>query len=563
MVQVNFISENKSVSVEKGTTILAAAKKLGIIIESPCNAEGVCGKCKVQVSKDSLKNIEQYGKHQLPDKEKADGFVLSCQTKVTGNIDVEAVSRHQNKTLQILNHGQSFDIEVDSLIRKEYDGDRKTLVYSGDRVIGEEVGNTSALSFGVVVDIGTTTLVATLVNINTGKELYSASALNPQSLHAQDVLSRIKYASTAEGLDTMYSGITVEVNNLIEKIKNQVGIDSKYIYEVIYSGNTCMIHLAAFVNPYSLGKYPYTPLLRGGSSIGFDQHLLNISESGTIYLPPIISAFVGPDITSGILATRLQDRKGVTLFVDIGTNGEMVLASDGKLTATSTAAGPAFEGMNITHGMRAEKGAIEYFNIEEDGSIEIRTIEDGKPVGICGSGLLDIVGELVVHKVIDKRGRFSSPENIELKPGLRERLVKIDGKAASEVAKGIVLTQKDIRQVQLAKGAVRAGIEFLLSTKGIKARDVDKVQIAGSFGFHLRAKSLINIGLLPKDFEGKIDFVGNTSKSGGHAFLLNQKYRDEMENLVKEIEVVELSNGENFDRIFVDCLSFEKQKKSA
>jgi len=220
MVQVNFISENKSVSVEKGTTILAAAKKLGIIIESPCNAEGVCGKCKVQVSKDSLKNIEQYGKHQLPDKEKADGFVLSCQTKVTGNIDVEAVSRHQNKTLQILNHGQSFDIEVDSLIRKEYDGDRKTLVYSGDRVIGEEVGNTSALSFGVVVDIGTTTLVATLVNINTGKELYSASALNPQSLHAQDVLSRIKYASTAEGLDTMYSGITVEVNNLIEKKKN-------------------------------------------------------------------------------------------------------------------------------------------------------------------------------------------------------------------------------------------------------------------------------------------------------------------------------------------------------
>ncbi|WP_243135828.1 ASKHA domain-containing protein [Acetobacterium tundrae] len=563
MVKVNFVAENKSVLVAKGTTILEAAKKLEIVIESPCNAEGVCGKCKVQVSKDSLKNIEQYGKHQLSDQEKSQGFVLSCQTKVIGNVNVEAVSKHQNKTLQILNHGQSFDIEVDSLIKKEYDGNGKTIIYAGDQIIGEEEGDTSLLNFGVVVDIGTTTLVATIVNINTGEELYSVSALNPQSLYAQDVLSRIKYASSEEGLDTMYFGITKEVNNLIEKAAKHTGIDSSHIYEVIYSGNTCMIHLAAKVNPYSLGKYPYTPLLRGGSSLSYAEHLLNISESGAIYLPPIISAFVGPDITSGILATRLQDRKGVTLFVDIGTNGEMVLASDGLLTATSTAAGPAFEGMNITYGMRAEKGAIEYFNIEEDGTIEVKTIEDGKPVGICGSGLIDIVGELVANKVIDKRGRFSAPENSDLKQGLGARIVKIDGKNAFTVAKGIFLTQKDIRQVQLAKGAVRAGIEFLMNTKNIKAEDVDKIQIAGSFGFHLRAESLINIGLLPKEFEGKIDFVGNTSKSGGHAFLLNQKYRDEMEELVKQIEVVELSNGENFDRIFVDCLSFDKQKKIA
>lgn len=563
MVNVNFLEENKSIIVEKGTTILEAAKKLGIIIESPCNSEGVCGKCKVQLATGSLINVEEYGKHQLPEEEKKQGFVLSCQTKVSGNVEVKAVAKNLNKTLQILNHGQSFDIDVNSFIKKAYNGNGKTIVTAGREVLGEEDGDTSALNFGVVVDIGTTTLVATLVNINTGEELYSVSALNPQSLHAQDVLSRIKYASDEKGLDTMYSIITKELNNLIKKAVKQVGIDHQNIYEVIFSGNTCMIHLVANVNPYSLGKYPYTPLLRGGSSLSYQEHLLNISKYGSIYLPPIISSFVGPDITSGILATRLQDKKKVTLFVDIGTNGEMVLSDHGELTATSTAAGPAFEGMNISYGMRAEKGAIEYFNIEDDGSIEIKTIEEGDPIGICGSGLLDIVGELVVHKVIDKRGRLAAPDNHELQQGLKDRLVKIDGKFAFEVAEGVYLSQKDIRQVQLAKGAVRAGIEFLMDAKNLDARDVDEVQIAGSFGFHLRAKSLINIGLLPKEFEGKIDFVGNTSKSGGLAFLLNQKYRVEMEALVQEIDVIELSNGENFDRIFVSCLSFDKQKKSA
>ena len=555
MVKVNFVKNDKSVTVEKGTTILEAARKIGIIIESPCNAVGVCGKCKVKVALGDLEGIIQDGKHHLSEEEKVQGFVLACQSKVIADVNVEIISKNLNKTLQILNHGQSFDIELDSFIKKEYKDDGKTYVYAGEQIIGEE-GDTAALNYGVVVDIGTTTLVATLVDINTGKELNSVAALNPQSIYAQDVLSRIKFASDESGLNTMYSEITKELNSMIEKNTKETGIDKRYIYEVIFSGNTCMIHLAANVNPYSLGKYPYTPKLWGGNHLSVKDHKLNISDFGLIYLPPIISAYVGPDITSGILATRLQDRKGTTLFVDIGTNGEMVIARDGKLSATSTAAGPAFEGMNISYGMRAEKGAIEYFNIEEDGTIEIKTIEDGTAIGICGSGLLDIIGELVASKVIGKNGRFASPENSDLPGLLRERLVKVDGKIAFEIAEDIYLTQKDIRQVQLAKGAVRSGIEFLMNSKKVEADEVDKIQIAGSFGFHLRAKSLINIGLLPKEFKGKIDFVGNTSKSGGHAFLLNKKYRLEMEKLVKEIEVVELSNGENFDKIFIKSLSF-------
>ncbi|MBU3177703.1 DUF4445 domain-containing protein [Clostridium estertheticum] len=556
MVKVNFITNNKSVTVEKGTTILTAARKVGIVIESPCNEVGICGKCKVKVELSNLKDIIQDGNHQLSEKEKAQGFVLACGARVMADINVEIISKNSNKTLQILNHGESFDIELDSFIRKEYKDNGKTNVYAGDEIVGEEEGDTTALIYGVVVDIGTTTLVATLVNINTGEEINSVSALNPQSIYAQDVLSRIKFASDEKGLNIMYSSITKELNGMIEKNAKETGIDNKYIYEVIFSGNTCMIHLAANINPYSLGKYPYTPVIRGGSYLTSKEHKLYISSNGLIYLPPIISSYVGPDITSGILATRLQDRKGTTLFVDIGTNGEMVIARDGKLSSTSTAAGPAFEGMNITYGMRAQRGAIEYFNIEEDGLIEIKTIEDGDPIGICGSGLFDIVGELVANKVIGKSGRFVSIENSNLPEVLKERLVKLDGKNAFKIAEGIFLTQKDIRQVQLAKGAVRSGIEFLMLSKNVEASEVDKIQIAGSFGYHLRSKSLTNIGLLPKEFEGKIDFVGNTSKSGGHAFLLNKAYRTEMEKVVKDIEVVELSNGENFDKIFVKSLSF-------
>lgn len=556
MVKVNFITNNKSVEVEKGTTILEAARKIGVVIESPCNAVGVCGKCKVKVVSGNLKDIIQDGEHHLSEEEKAEGFVLSCQAKVMADVDIEVIAKNSNKTLKILSHGHSFDIELDNYINKKYKEDNKTYIYAGEELIGEEEGDTTALSFGVVVDIGTTTLVASLVNINTGEELYSVSALNPQSIYAQDVLSRIKFASDEEGLEVMYGGIIKELNSMLKKITKETGIDKKYIYEVIFSGNTCMIHLASNTNPYFLGKYPYTPELRGGSYLSAKDNRLNISEIGSIYLPPIISAYVGPDITSGVLATRLQGRKGTTLFVDIGTNGEMVIGKDGKLSATSTAAGPAFEGMNITYGMRAQRGAIEYFNIEEDGSIEIKTIEDEKAVGICGSGLLDIVGELVSNKVIGKSGKFASSESSDLPEALKRRLVKLDGKTAFEISEGVLLTQKDIRQVQLAKGAVRSGIEFLMRSKEVKADKVDKIQIAGSFGYHLRAKSLINIGLLPKEFEGKIEFVGNTSKSGGHAFLVNKNYRAEMENLVKEIEVVELSKGEDFDKIFIKCLSF-------
>ncbi|MDR2742145.1 MAG: ASKHA domain-containing protein [Treponema sp.] len=245
----------------------------------------------------------------------------------------------------------------------------------------------------------------------------------------------------------------------------------------------------------------------------------------------MISAYVGADITSGILVTRLAHKKGLNLFIDIGTNGEMVLAKDGRLAASSTAAGPAFEGMNISCGMRAGAGAVESFTVDDSGSLSYKTIGDTKAAGICGSGLLDIAGELVRTGLINKNGRLVSPDGGAYPPALKERMGHIDGKNAFFISGDVYLSQKDIRQIQLAKGAIRCGIEMLLSRFDVTAEEVGEVIIGGSFGYHLNERSLVNIGLLPPQCAGKITFAGNTSLSGAAAFLLNVPFREEMRKL--------------------------------
>lgn len=557
MFEVRFLPSGKTIRAASGTTVLHAARAAGVMIESPCGGAGTCGKCKVRLDAGSLAHVKQWHARKLTAEDQAQGYVLACAAEIAGDITVEILGQPENRTLKILSQGKSFDVALDAHITKAFDpGAGTTTVFAGGKEIGTEAGDTAGQTFGVVVDIGTTTLVASLIDLMTGAELQSTSALNPQAVYAQDVLSRISYAAEEAGLRTLYTEIVREINSMIGIITAAAGVSSENIYEVIFSGNTCMLHLAANVSPYSLGRFPYTPALNGGQYLEAAGLGLAVSTFGLVYLPPIISAYVGADITSGILATQMVGRKDTALLIDIGTNGEIVIGAGGRLSAASTAAGPAFEGMNITFGMRASAGAIEFFAIEDGGEIAIRTIEDAAPVGICGSGLLDIVGELVAHGLINKNGRFVSPDSEGLAPSLRERLVKIDGKTVFLVTDGIYLTQKDVRQVQLAKGAVRTGIEFLLKNKGLNAQDVDKVLIAGSFGFHLRAKSLVNIGLLPGEFEGKIDFIGNTSKSGGIAFLLNRSYRDSMKKLVSQVEVVELSGYADFDRMFVKQLEF-------
>ena len=318
-----------------------------------------------------------------------------------------------------------------------------------------------------------------------------------------------------------------------------------------------MLHLAANIDPEPLGRYPYVPTLRGACHLPAAQLGLAIAKVGVVYVPPVVSAYVGADITAGMLATELTGKTGVTLFVDIGTNGEMVLARDGRLQATSTAAGPAFEGMNIACGMRAAHGAIERVSLA-DGRVTLRTIGDAPAVGLCGSGLLDAVAELATHDVIESSGRFTKKPEV-LPAGLRERLTTLDGKPVFRLSESVYLSQSDIRQVQLAKGAVRAGIDVLLKRNGISPADVDRALIAGSFGYHLTVRSLIDIGLFPAEFDGRVDYVGNTSRSGAEALLGNASARASLEQEVSAVEAVELANDDDFTQLFVKAMGFPTQ----
>jgi uncharacterized 2Fe-2S/4Fe-4S cluster protein (DUF4445 family) len=537
------------VHAEAGISVLEAARLGGVDIETPCGGAGNCGKCGVTVaaSKET---------------------VLACRTEVRdGDVYLVPDYEARNKSLRILSERLSFEYEKEPFITKKYE-DGKTYIYGGGQLLGSEAGDSTAFLYGLAVDIGTTTIVAELIDIREAGTLATESALNPQTKYAQDVIGRIHFAGKEAGLAALYGDFVDVLNGLIGALVRKAGIESKYIYEAVYSGNTTMLHLACNIDPSSLGPYPYTPQITGALHV--KDEAVNISPLAPIYLPPIISAWVGADITSGILATDLERKDGVTLFVDIGTNGEMVLAKDGRLAATSTAAGPAFEGMNIACGMRASTGAIEAFSIEEDGSLSFRLIgEDGaaqpedSAAGICGSGLLDIAGELVRTGVINKRGRLAPPEDAPngVPRGaeaekLAARVRPVDEKPAFFITDKVYIGQKDVRQIQLAKSAIRCGIELLLARFGNNAGDVDRVIIAGSFGYHLNEKSLINIGLLPEQFAGKVSFAGNTSLGGAAALLVSAPLRERIKETAVRVEKVELAMDAGFESAFIEYMGF-------
>src|SRR5271157_2281487 len=343
--------------------------------------------------------------------------------------DPEFDSLFDSEIQWLLASGQPESLVQDPMwITKTFDASAaRTTMTAGGALLATEPGDTTAALFGAAVDIGTTTLVVALIDLRDGRELAIASSLNPQARHAQDVLSRIKLGSQPQGLQLLHGELIAELNCLVGAAAAEADVPVRHIYEAVFSGNTTMLHLATATNPASLGKYPYTPALQGGQHVSAADIGLVMAPRGLVYLPPIMSAYVGADITSGILATKLAEQRGVTLFVDIGTNGEMVLAANGQLTATSTAAGPAFEGMNIACGMRASRGAIEQVSLSGN-DVEIKTIANAEPVGLCGSGLLDVVGELAAHGGVDKNGRFETNGSLPDRQW-KDRFGSLDGKA--------------------------------------------------------------------------------------------------------------------------------------
>lgn len=464
------------------------------LIDAPCGGRGVCGKCGVEV--DGVKK-------------------LSCEVRVIK--DIEVTLPETEKASKITSTGFKKNFALDK-----------------------------AQGLGIAVDIGTTTVVAVLVDLASGKELESYSCLNSQKICGQDVITRIHYSDeNLDGLKYLQNLILDDLRNLINKLLENY--DAQDVKAVTVAGNTTMIHLFAGVNPHSLSAAPYKPMFDGALKLSAkDLNLNNLNCE--VYCLPAVAAYVGGDITAGVLACGIDEMTGKILFIDIGTNGEMILADNGKLFACSCAAGPALEGMNITCGLRASDGAIDDVTINNN-QIKFTTINNATPRGICGSGLLALIAELRSHKIINSSGRFNDHELVSLDSENKKRVVL-------DEQNNIYLSQKDIRQVQLAKGAILSGVVTMLRAADLKPEELDKVIIAGQFGAHLKAESITGAGLIPDSLTQKIIYAGNTSISGAEICLLSQAQRVQCENFTNKINYIELSTLEGFDKIFIDSLKF-------
>jgi uncharacterized 2Fe-2S/4Fe-4S cluster protein (DUF4445 family) len=377
------------------------------------------------------------------------------------------------------------------------------------------------------------------------------------------------YADEHEaGLRQLHETVVQAVEEMLGELCAQAGVSREQIYELTFSGNTTMQQLLCGIDPSCLGRVPFVPATGPGLLLPAAELGLHVHPRARAYVLPVIGGFVGGDTVAGILATGLAEARGPTLFVDIGTNGEIVLWAEGKLSAASTAAGPAFEGARISQGMRGSTGAIE--KVVVDGRLRINVIGDVPPVGLCGSGLIDVAAELLRHKFLTPQGRLQTPDQLprDALPDLVERIVMHDGQLAFVLApaaetgngRALVLTQRDCRELQLATGAIRAGTAILLRRAGLEVGDLENVLVGGGFGNFIRRSNAQRIGLLPPQIERrKIRYQGNTSLAGARLTALSQQARTMAEQLARQAEHVDLSSDRDFHAAFAEAMIFPEE----
>ena len=519
---VIFEPDDKRISIHAGATLLEAAGQAGIILNSVCGGKGICKKCLVKL---------EPGAKQ----------VLACQHRIQKDLTVTIPAGSRFFEQKILEHGIDTHIGVRPTIHEKYRTKEST----------DEI-------FGLAVDIGTTTVVAKLINMVDGQCLATQAALNPQSCHGDDVVSRIAYAKTDKKLAELHKLIIDCINDLIAKLCKQTSIDAKQIYEMSVVGNTTMNHLFLKLPVERLGLAPYKAFSLDAHDTPAARLNLNINPDGNVHTAENIAGFVGSDTTAVALATDIDSADQMSLAIDIGTNGEIVLGTKDKLYAASCAAGPAFEGARISCGSRAAEGAIEAV-VVDNGDIVLDVIGTLPPRSICGSGLIDAVAVMLDLGIIDASGRFTKPSTVigRLSPAILSRICEQDGQLTFSLADSVVLTQKDIREVQLAKAAIRAGTKILQRRLSIEDADVQQILLAGAFGNYIRPQSAMRIGLLPNVPLERIRFVGNAASSGAQMILLSRHCREKARELARKIEYIEIANELDFQTVFAESMSFD------
>jgi uncharacterized 2Fe-2S/4Fe-4S cluster protein (DUF4445 family) len=441
---------------------------------------------------------------------------------------------------------------------------RVTAVIVGDELIAVEPGNTCGQLYGLSLDIGTTTVVGAIVNLNNGEVKAVNSSLNGQAPFGADVISRVSYTMMeADGLETLHERIVDTINSLLDDLTVRAGIPRENIYECVAVGNATMLHLLLGIDPEPISLAPFIPAIEQSVTLPTFEVGIRIHPQARLTTLPHLGAYVGADIVAGVLATNITRNKDgkLRLFIDVGTNGEIVLGSAERTVATAAPAGPAFEGAQIRCGMRASEGAIEGVTIDED--VHLQLIGNvSKPLGICGSGLVDAVAELYKAGIVDASGRMARAEDVRgrIPDGLVNRITDVEGGIRAFILcasdPDIVLTQQDVRALQFAKGSIAAGVQVLMRLIGIAPTDLHEVLLAGSFGTYINPASARQIGLVPWIPVERIVAVGNAAGEGAKIALLSFREREAANRIPDFIEYIELSGRPEFNDIFTEALRF-------
>ena len=609
----------RELTVAAGTSILKAAHDGGVDITATCGGRGRCTSCRVKFVDGTIPPPTIMDEIQLGDDLVREGYRLSCQCAVTEPITVQVAPPLAEQAFQILGagpgvgglglridagiakelvkvslpreeHHQTSDLEqlaaavgvapecvgpsvlagLPQALRDDPAGVTVTTFAPGSAgarraVIAVERGDTTAMKFGLAIDVGTTSVVTTLIELESGEQLASMSSLNPQAVFGGDLMSRIAFAQfNPTNLRKLHTRIIGLLNQHVAEVCRASGVLPKWIYKAVVVGNTCMHHLVLGIDPSHVGLAPYAPVMRHAAVLPAREVLLKIAPEARVCLLPLVAGFVGADAVAVALATRLADSPALRVAVDIGTNGEVLLGSRDRLLACSAPAGPALEGAQIRHGMRGAQGAIDKVTVDAD--VHVHTIGETPALGICGSGLIDLLAGLLDAGVVDWTGLIRVEARDQLPPALRERVamrgeerVFVLLRPGEAGARGeIVLTQDDVRQVQLAKGAIASGIAMLLHVGAVPLDRVEELMLAGGFGNYLSIPSAIRIGLIPALPVSRVRYVGNAASLGAQLCLLSEAERARADTIASRIEHVSLAAHPDFEQIFVDAMNFPR-----
>lgn len=584
--------------VNPGQTVLEAAQESGVGIISLCGGEGWCESCRVRLSHGEANPLTESEHECFTEQELSEGVRLACQLKPQSDvrIDIPAESLTTSQRLQV--EGQDADIQVDAVVqgidveleppsledlRSDVDrvkdalqdmghpevtialpllAELPTLLRAHDWHVRLVVRDDELIAvlpaesalYGLAVDIGTTKLALYLVDLASGEIVEKTGAMNPQIAFGEDVISRIGYANQKpEGRQTLQDVLVESLNEGIQELCQRAAVEQENIVDAVVVGNTAIHHLFAGLPVEQLVFAPYVPAISEPLDIRANDIGIQIALGAYIHLLPNIAGYVGADHSAVILSTQLWQSDKTVMAIDIGTNTEISLVSNGVILSCSCASGPAFEGAHISHGMRAAPGSVERVQII-DGEIKLFTIENQPPIGICGSGILDIVAELRTSNSINDKGAFSDGQP-HIRPGENGRNEFLLAPAENtKHGRDITVSRSDINEIQLAKAAIRAGLEVLMQQADITAEDIDEVIIAGAFGTYIDVSNAIKVGMFPNVPVERFRQIGNAAGMGAVQALLSKEQRQTIAEVIQQVKYIELTTTSDFQRDFVNAM---------